>query len=401
MYAKPSRCEDVVRGIYESESFKKIERFLNTQFDDVVEEIKTISQIPSPTFFEKQKSDYVRSRFEALNLEDVRIDDVNNTTGRLPGKSGDGAFIICAHIDTVFPEETELLVREKGGRLYCPSIGDNSTSIAGMLAIIEAFNLVAYTPPWDVIFLANSREEGRGDLEGIRCFLDRAAASDPETDIKGVISIDGKYNTICNRGVGSRRLKVEVKTEGGHSWHDFGNTSAIHAMGGAIGRIARLTAPESPRTTYNVGVVSGGSTVNTIAETATMLIDIRSAEIEMLRKMEEEIRNVVRESMDEFDAACAIEVVGDRPSGAIGDDHPFVQTVLSASSLFGIEKTPRASSTDSNIPLSRGVPSVTFGVYSGNAAHTVNEYIEPASIKKGLPTAALGILGILAQLEIR
>ncbi len=399
MSTNQSEFEDVIRGIHHSESFKKIERFLETKFDDIVGEIKTISRIPSPTFFEMEKSNYVRSRFESLNLEDIRIDDVNNTTGRLPGKNSDGMFIICAHIDTVFPAETELLVREKEERLYCPSIGDNSTSIAGVLAIIEALKLVKYTPPWDVIFLANSREEGLGDLEGIKYFLDRAAASDAETEIKGVISIDGMYNSICNKGIGSRRLNVEVKAEGGHSWHNFGNTSAIHAMGGAIGRIARLKTPEVPKTTFNVGVVTGGSTVNTIAETAAMLIDIRSEEIETLKITEGKIRKIILESMEEFNTTCIIEVVGDRPSGFIDNDHPFVRTVISASSLFGIEMTPRASSTDSNIPLSRGVPSITFGIYSGNGAHTINEYIEPASIKKGLPSAALGILGILAQFE--
>ncbi len=399
MSTSESDFEDIIRGIAGSESFKTIERFLATRFDDIVEEIETISRIPSPTFFEMEKSMYVRSRFETLKLKDVRIDDVNNVSGRLPGENSGGALIVCAHIDTVFPEETELLVRKKGDRLYCPSIGDNSTSIAGMLALIEAFDLARRTPPWDVIFLANSREEGLGDLEGIKYFLDSAALSRTAAKIMGVISIDGKYNSLCNMGIGSRRLKVEVKGEGGHSWHDFGNTSAIHAIGEAISRIAKLKTPEDPKTTYNVGVVNGGSTVNTIAETATMLIDIRSMEIDTLGKTEKKIRKVILESMEAHHTTCVIEVVGDRPSGFIDDDHPFVQTVLSAASLFGVKMEPRASSTDSNIPLSRGVPSITFGIYSGDGAHTINEYIEPASIKKGLPSAALGILGILAQLE--
>ncbi|MCP4688405.1 MAG: M20/M25/M40 family metallo-hydrolase [Desulfobacterales bacterium] len=398
MNSYESEWDDAIREIYESERFKKIERFLASRFHDVVEEIKTIAGIPSPTFFESEKSNYVLSRFKALNLEEIRIDEVNNVIGKLTGEADDGIFIICAHIDTVFPMETELVVREQGDRLYCPSIGDNSTSIAGVLAIIEAFQRARFTPAWDVIFLANSREEGLGDLEGVRRFFDDAAMSDDAPAIKGMISIDGTYDSVCNQGIGSRRLKVVVNADGGHSWKNFGNASAIHAMGGAISEIAKLKTPEDPKTTYNVGVVNGGSSVNTIAETATMLIDIRSAEAGTLKRTEEKIRKVILEAMADFKTTCEIEVVGDRPSGFIPDSHPMVQTALSAASLYGLDATPRASSTDSNIPLSRGVPSITLGVYSGNGAHTVNEYIEPASLKKGLPSAALAILGILDRL---
>lgn len=389
----------MIEKIYNSDRFKKIEAFLAERFDDIVEEIETIARIPSPTFSEREKSEYVRTRFETLKLEDIRIDEVNNVAGRLPGKNGNGVFVICAHIDTVFPEETELVPREEGDRLYCPSIGDNSTSIAAMLAMIEAFDHADYTPPMDVIFLADSREEGLGDLGGVRHFFDRAAEPGSAEAIRGMVAIDGTYHTLCNVGVGSRRLKATVNARGGHSWHDFGAASAVHAIGGAISRIAGLEMPEEPKTTCNVGVVNGGTSVNTIAETATMLIDIRSMETEALKEAENKIRDVILEAMKKFDAACSIEVVGDRPSGSIDDDHPFVQTVISAFSMYGMDVTPGASSTDSNIPLGMGAPSVTLGVYSGNGAHTVHEYIHPESLKKGLPSAALGILGILEQLE--
>ncbi len=397
MNTNKSMCEDVVREIHQSEMFQEIQRFLASRFEAIVDEIQTIARIPSPTFSEMEKSRYVRRRFETLKLKDVRIDAVNNASGSLPGKNPREMCIICAHIDTVFPGETELVVREKGDRLYCPSIGDNSASIAGVMALIEAFNRVNYTPPVDVVFLGNTREEGLGDLEGIKYFLDGEAGRDVPREINGVISIDGTCHRLCNRGVGSRRLKVDVTAPGGHSWHDFGSASAVHAIGAAIGRIARLTPPREPMTTFNVGVVNGGSSVNTIAGSASMLIDVRSMETGTLREMEEKIRRRILETMEEFGAACTIEVVGDRPSGFIDDDHPFVRTVLSASALHGLDMTPRASSTDSNIPLSRGVPSITFGIYSGGGSHTVNEYIEPATIQKGLPSAALGVLAILAQ----
>ncbi|MCP4159402.1 MAG: M20/M25/M40 family metallo-hydrolase [Deltaproteobacteria bacterium] len=382
----------LINGTVKSVLFNKVYEDIQKNIEPIIEEIKTISTIPSPTFYEDKKADYIKGKFNDLKLDDVKIDRLKNVIGTLQGK-GDENFIICAHIDTVFSNETKLKVREVEGKIFCPGIGDNSTSVAGMLALINAFKTAEYIPPYNIIFIANSCEEGLGDLKGIKYYLENS------DKIEGMISIDGTMTMLSNEGIGSRRLSVTVKGEGGHSWVDFGNSSAIHAIGSAISKISQIDVPKIPKTSFNVGTISGGTSVNTIAETANMLIDIRSVDSEILIEKEQEIRELIENAMEEHGTECSIEVVGDRPSGKIDINNFVVQSVLKSAELYDVQMKPTPSSTDSNIPLSQSIPSVTFGIYSGGGAHTLNEYIEPESLKKGLPILALSVLTILDQIS--
>jgi acetylornithine deacetylase/succinyl-diaminopimelate desuccinylase-like protein len=380
-----------IKEMAESELFKEISNFMDENMKLVVNEIKTISLIPSPSYEEDLKAEYLKKRFEELDLHNIKVDQLKNVIGVINGES-DANFIICAHIDTVFDKVTPLIMKEEAGKLYCPSIGDNSTSVAGMLILAEALKSTDYVPPCNLVFVANSCEEGLGDLKGIKHLLGNI------TNVKGMISIDGTMDKLVNEGIGSRRLKVEVNAAGGHSWGNFGNSSAIHAICGAISKISRIEVPNDPKTSFNIGTISGGTSVNTIAESAQMLVDIRSMDGDLLRSTEKKIRELIDDAMDEHKTSSIIEVVGDRPSGKLLEDHFMVQSVLESARLFDVQMDLNPSSTDSNIPLSMGIPSVTYGIYMGDGAHTIKEYIEPGSLKKGLPILALSVLSILDKI---
>ncbi|MCG8571172.1 MAG: M20/M25/M40 family metallo-hydrolase [Spirochaetes bacterium] len=386
-----NNMKQIIKGIARSEIFLKVEDHISQHFDSIIEEIKTISAIPSPSYHEDDKAQYIYNKFIELNLDCIKIDNQKNVIGILKGKK-DQNFVVCAHIDTVFAKDTELKLRELPNQLFCPSIGDNSTSVAGMLFLIDALQKAGYQPPCNIVFVANSCEEGLGDLKGIKYFLSNSQ------NVIGMVSIDGTMDSICNEGIGSRRLSVTVQAKGGHSWKDFGNCSAIHAIGCAIAEISKIQVPRNPRTSFNVGTVKGGTTVNSIAESAHMLIDIRSMDGQCLKDTENKIRDIINNTMLLHGTTSNIEVVGDRPSGKLSEDHVIVQSVLESAHYYDKNYVLSASSTDSNIPLSMDIPAVTFGIYQGDGAHTLDEYMEPESIKLGLPILALSLLTIMQQI---
>ncbi len=388
----------IIKTVNESDLFNDLKLYYQSCQTSLIESIKTISMIPSPSYYEKKKSLYFQDRFIELGLTNVFIDDLNNVIGRYEGENPEAGLAVCAHIDTVFPETTKLEIAESGDRIYCPGIGDNSASAGGMLSIIEGLKNSGWKPPFDIIFIANACEEGLGDLKGIRYFFDTYAEPRDDVNLKAFLSIDCTMKGFCHVGIGSRRLKVKISCRGGHSWSDFGRPSAVHILGQCISDISDLHVPEDPKTTYNVGVIEGGTTVNTIAGTASMLIDIRSLDDKLIQETEKIIREIITCRAAESDGSLEVSVVGDRPSGAIPEEHYLVKTVRECAAAFGFSPAPAPSSTDSNIPLSRGVPALTFGIYSGDGAHTEKEYIEPESLKTGVPFGTLVLLSIVEQL---
>jgi len=368
---------------------------LQTNFEAVLDEIITICEIPAPSFDERERAEYIARRMQDLGLSDVTIDPVNNVIGRYPGAVSKARLAVCAHIDTVFPRTVEISVQRGPDRLAAPGIGDNAASVGAMLHLAAAWRAADYQPPFDVLFVGNSCEEGLGDLKGIKGFLDEYAPRE-DVDLAAIICLDGHLGEITNAGIGSRRLKVTARAKGGHSWADFGSPSAVHALGACIEGIARLPVPKEPRTTYNVGVVAGGTSVNTIAEEAWMLIDMRSVAPEPLRQLEAQVREIIAARCREFGAVPEIEVVGDRPVGRIPDSHPLVQLAQAAGRRLGLELPTRAASTDANVPLSRNIPAITVGLYAGEGAHRESEFIVPSSLRVGLP---LGLLILLAAVD--
>ncbi|MFO7942212.1 MAG: M20/M25/M40 family metallo-hydrolase [Bacillota bacterium] len=381
-----------IADLAERSDVKRMREHVREKLGWVVEEIVNICEIPSPSYEEKKRAEYVAEKFRELGLDEVTVDSHNNAVGRYRGEDGTIRMAVTAHIDTVFPIDTDVTVERGEDRLAAPGIGDNSTSVAVMLGVISAWKATDYRPPFDVIFSGNACEEGLGDLRGMKGLLD-SIEKRQDAELAGVVALDGKIGAITNAGIGSRRLKVDVSARGGHSWGDFPSPSAIHAIGACIEGIARLDVPEKPRTSFNVGTVEGGTSVNTIAEQASMLIDMRSEALEPLGEVEEKVRKIIDERCEEFEADYEIEVVGDRPVGSVPDDHPLVEIAREAGGRFDMDMPTRASSTDANVPLSRGIPAITLGVYQGEGAHRKSEWMTPSSLEEGLPLAVLVTVG--------
>lgn len=360
----------------------------------VINQALMIQQIPAPTFHEQRRAEHVKHQFLQLGLYDVDLDEMANVYGRLPGKQADttgSAVMIVAHTDTVFPEETDLKPRVGEGIIYGPGLGDNSMGVAGMLGFIEMLRRERITPDADLWFVATTREEGLGDLGGMRTAFERL-----QHKIRYVINIEGlAFGHIYHAGIAVRRLKITAKTEGGHSWLHFGRPSAIHALMRLGVRIDNITPPTTPRTTYNIGVIEGGQSVNSIASTASMWLDMRSEQRESLEWLEREVRSQIAALKSE-DISFETELVGDRPAGIIEPDHPLVRGAMTALSIVGSRGSLETGSTDGNISLAANCPTVTIGITRGGNAHRLDEFIETAPVQSGMQQLILLTLAAAA-----
>jgi len=346
----------------------------------VIEEAIRIQQIPSPTFDEKQRAEYVETQFDTHGLHDVRIDERFNVYGTLPGEDTHShGLMLSAHTDTVFPKETDLAIKREDGLIYGPGLGDNSMAVAGMMAALKYLQEHHITLPCDLHLVATSREEGLGDLGGMRL-----AYKTLKDKIKAIVNIEGlSFGYIYNAGIAVLRHHIIAHADGGHSWLHFGRESALHGMTQLGAKISQLDVPESPRTTFNIGMMNGGHSINSIATEAHLWLDLRSEERTEVDKLDQ----LVREFMDEIandDLTFESEIVSDRPSGSIPDDHPLVQMAQAALEKVGVKGSLEIGSTDGNIPLSDGFPCVTIGITRGGNAHRLDEYVETPPIPDGL-----------------
>ena len=316
------------------------------------------------------------------------MDELFNVYARRPGEAaGLPALLVTAHIDTVFPMETDLSVTvdETNDRLYGPGIGDNSAGVAALIALAEKLTTLP-APPSDIWLVANTGEEGLGDLRGMRSVIDRLQ------DRIGVsVVLEGMgLGRVVHRALGSRRYRISASAPGGHSWSDFGTASAIHSLVLLAAELVRIEVPRDPRTTFNLGRIHGGTSINTIAQGATLELDLRSEDGTALETLIEQVQNVVRgfqtSRWQDWGVQIDMETIGDRPSGAIGVKHPLVVAAGRALAAAGLTDTPdlRISSTDSNIPLSRGIPSVCVGITQGGNAHRLEEWIDPHWLGRGM-----------------
>ncbi len=351
-----------------------------------------IQQVPAPTFAERSRSILVSQRMQALGLHDVEIDELGNVYGRRPGIAEHPALLISAHLDTVFPADTDLSIRYEGERVYGPGIGDNSVGVAGLLRLAEIYQRCDLPTSGDIWFVANVGEEGLGDLRGMRAVVERL-----RTRIGGVIVIEGcDFGSLHHQAIGVRRFRIEANGPGGHSWGNFGTPSAIHVLVRLAARLTELQVPVSPRTTFNIGMISGGTSVNTIAHHASMLLDLRSVSSAVLSDLVSEVYRLVEEAtLDQPEVHLQIIKVGDRPSGAIPREHPLVQAAVAAYQMVGAQISFQQSSTDANIPLSLGIPAICVGLTDGGNAHRTDEYILPMNLGRGMQ--ALLLLSLAAN----
>ncbi len=345
----------------------------------ILDLVTTICQIPAPGFQEKQRAEFVANQMRDLGLVDVHVDEVYNAIGILKGRGQGPTVMLAAHIDTVFPAGTDLTVRREAGKLHAPGIRDNSMGVTSLLSLLQALKELKIDLPGDLICVGTSCEEGLGDLRGMK-----AAVATYKDSLDYCIAIDGGLGGLVTGGIASRRLEVTVKTGGGHSWGDFGVPSAVHSMGKMIAAIADLKVPTTPRTSFNVGVISGGTSINTIAAEAKMLIDMRSLQREPVMEVEGQVRGIIERVCAETKVSAEVKLVGDRPGGNTAETHPLVQTIQAVQSSLGIHIDTHASSTDANVPMSYGIPAVCLGTSHGANAHRVDEWLEERDIDLGM-----------------
>jgi tripeptide aminopeptidase len=365
--------------------------------DRALAEQKRITEIPAPPYKEQVRAAYYLKRFFELGFRDASIDAEGNVIALRKGSGGGPKLVVSAHLDTVFPEGTDVTVKEKDGVILAPGIGDDSRGLAALLSLIQAMNANDIKTVGDVLFVGTVGEEELGNLRGVKAlFRDH-------TDIDGFISIDGLGITrIVNQATGSHRYEMIFRGPGGHSFQEFGLPSAIHAMGRAIAKISELQTPKEPKTTFTVGTVVGGTSVNAIAAEARMAVDMRSDSTEELLKLEARLLDLVKDAVREENArwnsdkiAVEIKLIGDRPAGIVALDSPIVQATQRAVAV--VTRAPRVtfagSSTDSNWAMSRGIPAVTIGGGGeGGNWHSRNEWYKPVDAYFGPQNALLTIL---------
>ena len=375
--------------------------FIEQDHQRTIEEQIALTEIPAPPFKEQQRAENFMKRLMDLGLEDVRMDEEGNVYGLRKGQGRGPKIFVSAHLDTVFPEGTDTTVHNKEGVLHAPGIGDDTRGLAELLAVVRAFDEAGIKNSGDIIFGGTVGEEGAGDLRGVKAFFTE------HKDIDAFLSLDGPgYNFITYLATGSYRYKITYKGPGGHSFAAFGTPSATHALGRAMAAIADLKTPDQPKTTFSIGEVSGGTSVNAIAQEASMLVDLRSNDQQELDKLEERFLAIVEDAAEAEnvrwgDDRLLVETdrFGNRPPASQSADEPIVQVASAAIRALGA--TPQLkepSSTDANYPMSIGIPAITIGLGGEfDKAHTLEEWHDPKNghlaIQKSLMTI-LGLVGV-------
>jgi tripeptide aminopeptidase len=345
----------------------------------VIERTKEIQQIPAPTFQEQLRAEFIKQAFLREGLSAVEIDPAGNVFACLPGNSSTSSLVVSAHTDTVFPIETDLTIKQEESRIYGPGIGDNSLGVAGLFGLVWKLRQQKIELPGDLWLVANIAEEGLGDLAGMKQVV-KLFGDSPI----GYIVLEGlAFGRLYHRGLGVRRYQISVETTGGHSWVDYGNPSAIHELSSIISQILGFRLPIRKRTTVNVGKISGGVSINTIAPFASIELDLRSEGKRALASLSRKVEELIRFS-ERPGVHFSIKVIGERPFGEIPTDHPLVRLGINAIAAQGYNADLLIGSTDANNPLSQGIPSICIGLAKGGGAHTVGEYLEPNLLPKGL-----------------
>ena len=370
-------------------SLRETEYVLSCQ-EELVTLIEELCRIPAPSHKEEQRAAFCAEWLKRAGATSVWIDKAKNVVCQL-GELQDGIPVYMAHTDTVFPDMEPMPFYEKEGKLYSPGVGDDTANVAVLLLIARYLLQNHITPPKGMLIILNSCEEGLGNLKGVRQIVE-----DYGTRIHHLVSFDGYTTGVCNDAVGSKRYQVTVKTEGGHSYGKFGNRNAIHYLASMITQLYAMKVPDfGSKTTYNVGTISGGTSVNTIAQQAQMLYEYRSDQQRCLAIMDEFFAGVIH-SYRQMGIEVEVELLGERPCKGEVDSQALDALTQRAcsiiSSYLGRMPVVSAGSTDCNIPLSMGIPAVCFGVCQGGGAHTREEWIDKGSLIGGFSAALAMVL---------
>jgi tripeptide aminopeptidase len=362
-----------------------------------IEDQIAICQIEAPPFKEARRAEDYRRRLEALGLRNVRIDSMGNVIAERPGEPGEPVVVISGHLDTVFPEGTDVTVRREGTTLRAPGIGDDCRGLAILLGIARALDQAQVRTRGTIVFVGTVGEEGPGNLRGVRHLFARELAG----RVDYFISVDGTGLGLTRDAVGSHRYTVTYRGPGGHSYGDFGAPNPVHALGRAIAKISDFQVPTDPRVTFSVGVIEGGTSVNSIAMSAAMQVDMRSVDAGALDALDARLQAALRQALEEENARWSqgdrltldIDTIGIRPAGRQPADAPIIRAAEDAGRALGFPVPAIASSTDANIPISLGIPAVTIdGGGRGGGAHSLGEWFDTADSHLGTQWALLFVL---------
>jgi acetylornithine deacetylase/succinyl-diaminopimelate desuccinylase-like protein len=397
------QAESALAAVLASRQFEAACATLRAEHDRTVEDIVKLTEIPSPPFAEEARAQAYRAMLEAHGLTDVEIDAVGNVMGRRPGTGNGPLLVVAAHLDTVFPAGTDVTVRREGTRLHAPGVGDDTRSLAVLLAFIRAMDAAAIHTRHDILFVGDVGEEGLGDLRGMRHLFLEGKYRDR---IAGFITVDSPdMEGIATSGIGSKRYRVVFRGPGGHSWGAFGLVNPMYAMAGAVAALARIEVPAAPRTSHCASVVGGGTSVNAIPNEVWIEVDLRSEDAAELAHLEARFRTLVAEAVaaenrarSTRDGPVTAETIpiGDRPAGRTSEASDLVRIARAAIGAHGFEPRLVASSTDANIAMSLGIPAIKIGSGGrGGRAHSLDEWIdvEPEASLRGM---AAGLATLLA-----
>lgn len=366
-----------------------------------------LAQIPAPPFGEAARASWLAERFLELGLDDVRLDEAGNVFGIHPGY-GRGYIALSAHLDTVFPAGTPLNIRQQGSRLYGPGVSDNGAGVTALLAMAALLRAVRIRHPQPLVFIGNVGEEGEGDLRGMRHIFSSARWRDA---IAATLVLDGAgADTIVAEALGSRRFEVIVRGPGGHSWSDFGAPNPIVILSRAIQTFSQIAVPATPKTTFNIGVIRGGTSVNSIPESASMRVDIRSTSMPEMERVEGALRVALDQAMEAetqvaearpspqrrpLGVSCEFVAIGNRPAGELSSNARILQVLRAVDAQLGNAAQIQRASTDANIPLSLGREAVAIGGGgAGGGAHTLQEWFDCTGRELGLKRILLTLLAL-------
>ncbi len=406
----PAKSDEAVQRVAKSANYGALVAQLDREHDRIVDDIIKLVEIPAPPFKEAERAKAYRDMLLAAGLQDVEIDAEGNASGLYRGSApaGGKVIVLAAHLDTVFPEGTPLKVRREGSKLYAPGIGDDTRSLAVIVAYARAMKENNVRPRTDILFVGNVGEEGPGDLRGVRYLLTKGKYKDR---VKAFLSMDGTDpERVVNGGVGSRRYRITYKGPGGHSYGAFGLVNPMVAMSQTVTELYKVSVPGSPKTTYAASVTGGGTSVNSIPNEVFMEFDFRSENPAELTKVEQRFLSIVQESTNAENAARSIndgkivaetKLIGDRPAGITAESAAITQIATAAIRANGLKPKLASSSTDANLPMSIGVPALTIGSGgSGGRAHSLDEWIDVEK-NQSVKGMSLGLLMLLAMADQR
>ncbi|MGE5359009.1 MAG: M20/M25/M40 family metallo-hydrolase [Bacteroidales bacterium] len=400
--AEASAQAPAASRVLENSAVKAALAAVRRQEPQVLQDQVELTEIAAPLMKENRRAEAMRSRFDALGLRNIRIDAAGNVLGERPGRALHPHLVLAAHLDTVFPEFTDVKVVRQGTTLKAPGIADDGRGLGVLLGVARALNAAKVQTDGTITFVANVGEEGLGDLRGVREIFDRTL----KDQVDSFVSIDGTGLDLTNGGVGSYRYRVTFKGPGGHSYGDFGMVNPIHALGRAVAQIANFQVPANPRTTFNVGRIGGGTSVNSVPYEAWMEMDMRSPEPAELDKVDAAFRKAVERAVTDENArgnqgrlTVDVQRVGDRPAGKTPDNAPIVRTAIEVTRALGASGVELGSgSTDANYPMSLGVPAITIGG-GGNSrgAHSLAESFDSTESWRGTARALVLAVALVSK----